>query len=170
MTSGRQKGFTLIEILVVMTIVAVMASVAVISVRGRDAQSVIDESVRQLAYSLRVAEEETLFRRRQLGLLLAQNGYLFLTEDEEGWYPVDDRFFKPGGFPENLRVSLYVDGVPKALDSKIDDVEEKLEPQVTFVPDAEPVPFEILFNMPELEERKLQRTPSGRVVTNLGDG
>lgn len=166
MKQTKTAGFTLIEILVVLFIVAVMSTVTVIAVRGLDAQSIIDNTVRKLAYSLEVAEEETLFRRRTLGLLIDAKGYSFLSQTEKGWSSVSDRFYQSQRFPDELVVSFYVDGDPQVLD--VEPVtDEKITPQIIFTPDAEPIPFEILFELQGLKQRKIERTPSGRIVTDL---
>ncbi len=168
MKLNRSNGFTLIEILVVLALVGVLVSVAMLAIRGRDPQSVIDESVQQLAYSLRVAGEETLFRRRALGLFLYQSGYLFLARDKEGWYPVNEAFFKSREFPEALRVTLYVDADPQVLDEEPPtDEGSGIKPQIQFIPDAEAIPFEMLFDLDGLQQRKIEMTPTGRILTHL---
>ncbi|OOY55744.1 prepilin-type N-terminal cleavage/methylation domain-containing protein [Solemya velum gill symbiont] len=168
MNHKRSNGFTLIEILVVLALVGVLVSVAMLAIRGRDAQSVVDESVQQLAFSLRVAGEETLFRRRALGLYLYKSGYLFLASDKEGWYPVNENFFKPREFPEELRLTLYVDAAPQVLDEEPptgDDAE--IKPQIQLIPDAEAIPFDMLFDLEGLQQRKIEMTPTGRILTHL---
>ena len=161
----RQAGFTLIEILVVLALMAVMASIAVISVRNHDTQSLVDDFVTRLADVTEIAQEETLFRQRSLGLYLYSGGYLFMAKDDQGWYAEVDRMYVSRQIPEWFDVSLYVDGQPVVLERELPD---EPVPQILFVSDLEPTPFEMLVSTEETLQRKLERTPTGRILTDVG--
>ena len=66
--ANSPKGFTLIEILVVMSMIAVMASLFALSVQGRDDDDVVDEIITTFVREANYAQEEILFRRFPIGI------------------------------------------------------------------------------------------------------
>ena len=83
----RNKGFTLVEILVVLVIIAVVISLAVLSVgvTGRDSQ--LDEESRRIAGLLDLLHDRALLEGRDFGLRLEPTAYEFVVYD-----PLHDRW------------------------------------------------------------------------------
>lgn len=118
---GCESGFTLIEILVALTIMAVLSSMIAISVLPSDAETA-DKEARRLAALLEMASSET----RASGQIIAwspdEGGYSFWRRSEEGeWVRFPDssayrrRWF--GGQTE-LR-NVLVGGRPLPPDDRI---------------------------------------------------
>ncbi len=71
-TSYRGRGFTLVEILVVLLLLGVVASMAVLSLGDNPAQ-LVDREARRLQAVLNQAADEALMQGRELGLSLSVN-------------------------------------------------------------------------------------------------
>jgi general secretion pathway protein H len=80
----RAAGFTLIEILVAMVIMAVLAGVMVLSLSGMDPRRAEREAER-LAALLTLACEQAELAGRELGVHLAGSGYGFSLADGPDW-------------------------------------------------------------------------------------
>ena len=173
--TGHNKGFTLIEILVVMTIIAVMTSLFALSVQGRDDDDVVDEIITTFVREANFAREEIMFRRFPIGIYLYNGGYLFYTvaevqrkdeteeqEREVLWKPLQSRLLKQHRFPDGLSITFYQDTalVPVALENEIPD---DVKPQIVFLSDTDAIPFELLFSYGESGNRSVVRYPSGKV-------
>ncbi len=173
--SRRQKGFTLIEILVVMSMIAVMASLFALSVQGRDDDDVVDEIITTFVREANYAQEEILFRRFPIGIFLYNGGYAFYTvaevqrkdetqeqQREVLWKPLKSRLLKQHRFPDGLLLTFYQETsqVPVALENEIPD---EVKPQIVFVSDTDAIPFELLLSYGESDKRSIVRYPSGKV-------
>ena len=75
----RSKGFTLVEILVVVVIMAIVISLAVltIGVTGRDSQ--LDEESRRIEGLLGLLHERALLEGRDFGLRIEPSAYEFVV-------------------------------------------------------------------------------------------
>ena len=173
--NGHNKGFTLIEILVVMTIIAVMTSLFALSVQGRDDDDVIDEIITTFIREANFAQEEIMFRRFPIGIYLYNGGYLFYTvaevqrEDESEeqkrevlWKPLKSRLLKQHRFPDYLSLTFYQETAqaPVVLENEIPD---EVKPQIVFLSDTDAIPFELLFSYGESQKRSIVRYPSGKI-------
>ena len=127
-----QRGFTLIEIMIVVVIVGVMAATLVwsISVTGRDTEL---EKESDRAFSLiKYAREKAELQTREFGLYCGDHDYQFLTFDprKQLWRPVDeDDVLRGRKLPEGLKLRLIVEGrevVLKAPDEKAEKAREKM--------------------------------------------
>jgi general secretion pathway protein H len=115
---GRARGFTLLEILVVVAIIAIISVGVLLSVnltgRDRELQKEGDRLQALLTYAREAAELQT----REFGVLFDDDGYEFLTYDQhEGvWRSItEDDAFGPRKLPEGLDVKLTLDGRPVVL-------------------------------------------------------
>ncbi len=109
----RCDGFTLLEIMVVLLLVAVMAAVVAPSVMRSLAPDARDEA-RRLAQALRLAADEAQLDGLAVRWLGWRDRWRFEKLDEAGeWRPVRDAPFAPHRLPEGLRL-LRASGAPEA--------------------------------------------------------
>jgi general secretion pathway protein H len=112
------RGFTLIEILVVIVIISVIVGAASIAVGvlGKDRQ--IEDQARRLWAVLQQAREEAELQGLDVGLYLASGSYEFLRFDRRVnvWQPIpDDDFYAPREMPVGLRFRARLDGTEIVL-------------------------------------------------------
>lgn len=83
---ARRAGFTLIEVLVALVILATIAGVLVVSLPASDERRLRREAER-LSAMLALACEQAELSGREIGIHLAGSGYGFSLADREGWLP-----------------------------------------------------------------------------------
>jgi len=110
--SGRLRGFTLIEVLVVVVIVGIISSVVLLSTSLIDDERGIRREARRLASLVELAGDEALLQGRDFGLELVRGGYRFVEYDplQDRWFEVPgDDLLRPRRLPESLEFELYVE-------------------------------------------------------------
>jgi general secretion pathway protein H len=104
----RQGAFTLIEILVVMAIIAIAASVAVLAYDGSDRDRAGREA-RRFAGALEHAAARAQARAETLGVSAADGAWRFWRRDPDSgrWQPLadDDAVLAAHTLPEPMRVA-----------------------------------------------------------------
>ncbi|HXH03417.1 MAG TPA: type II secretion system minor pseudopilin GspH [Candidatus Competibacteraceae bacterium] len=118
-----QAGFTLLEVLVVVVLIAIITSFATLAVRAPDPQERLDEEARRLLVRLELAQQEAWLRAETRGVRFAQDGYRFLVRDRQGkWQALSDGT-QPGAYrlPSGLSLQLSVDGQPVRLFATLDE-------------------------------------------------
>lgn len=75
---GRQRAFTLIEVMVVIVIIAVMAAMIVVSVTLGDPRREVLKEAERLRTVLALAAEEAVIQQVELGAEFTESGYRFL--------------------------------------------------------------------------------------------
>lgn len=81
---GRQRGFTMIEVLVVIVIIGVMASMIVVSITLGDPRRELLREAERLRTVLALAAEEAVIQQVELGAEFTESGYRFLKWDLPG--------------------------------------------------------------------------------------
>jgi general secretion pathway protein H len=143
------RGFTLIEVLVVLVIIGVIVGLASIALGDNRAEE-LQREARRLQAVLTLATEEAIVKSRELGVRFDADGYrFFMPNDEQAWVPVEhDREFAARQLPRPLELTLLTDA--RAVRSN--DRDAKATPHVYFFTTGELYPaFELILSHPELE-------------------
>jgi general secretion pathway protein H len=144
----RSKGFTLVEILVVIVIMAVVISITVLSVSttGRDSQ--LDEESRRIEGLVGLLHERALLEGRDFGLRIEPAAYEFVVYDprRDRWMMLDqEREFRHRDLPKGITFQLQLDSqtvVIKAIDRNLSSGDLP-NPQVAIAASGEGTPFRL---------------------------
>jgi general secretion pathway protein H len=153
--SSRASGFTLVEILVVVVIIAVMATGALLSLStvGED-RGLQNESDRLFAL-MTYAREQGELQTREYGIHAFEGGYDFVAYDATGakWIRVpNDDVLRTRVLPQDMTIAVKVEGrrvvLPKAKDPKSKSTVEDLTPQAMLFSSGELNAFEVFLVRP----------------------
>jgi general secretion pathway protein H len=145
----RSKGFTLIEILVVMLIIAAVISLTVLSVNATGRDSQLDEESRRIEGLVGLLHERALLEGRDFGLRIEPAAYEFVTYDgrHNRWLLMDqEREFRHRELPKGISFQLQLDSqtvVIKAIDRNLTSGDPP-GPQVAIAASGEGTPFRLI--------------------------
>ncbi|MGB3623597.1 type II secretion system protein GspH [Ketobacter sp. MCCC 1A13808] len=74
---GHHQGFTLIEIMVVITIIGIMTGLIAINVITIDPQKDLNREALRFKTLLEMAQEDALFSQQEIGVIVGEHGYQF---------------------------------------------------------------------------------------------
>ena len=115
MSLQHARGFTLIELLVVMVIIAVIASIGVISVNVAARDPAKSDS-QQLADLAGLAAEQAIMQGQEYGLRLEAHAYSFYVYDGRTWRPIQsDNLFYRHELGDEVTLTLQTEGTPATL-------------------------------------------------------
>lgn len=189
----KLKGFTLIEVMVVIVLVGVMASVLQFTASGNEPDRQLQKESERFAAVFNMAAEYSLLNNIELGLVVEDNIYQFLGFDGEIWQPItESEILTPYTLPEGINITLTLDGLPldeiplintlkeneesdlafsgSELDSDFNsssNQEKKLIPQVYILSGGDLTPFSLHFDFAEFfhEEQYVSYKVSGLYFT-----
>ncbi len=148
-------GFTLLEILVVLIIMAIGTGMAVFSTGILDSDKDVARETRRLHALLELAQEQAVFQGRTIGLEIEDRGYRFFLydrrPDDDGnmislWVPmIDDQIFRPRTLSDDIVVELFVDDRDVLLLASDDDDDEAPVPQIILLSSGDISTFELHF-------------------------
>lgn len=144
----RSKGFTLVEILVVIVIMAVVISIAVLSVSSTGRDSQLDEESRRIEGLVGLLHERALLEGRDFGLRIEPAAYEFVVYDtrRDRWMMLDqEREFRHRELPKGVSFQLQLDSqtvVIKPVDRNLSDGNQP-NPQVAIAASGEGTPFRL---------------------------
>lgn len=110
--AAASRGFTLVEMLVVLVMLGVLASLVAVSISGDTRRDAIDETER-LKLVLELAVQEAHTSGRAIAFVPESGGYRFVQADlERRWRPItDDEYLRPRRLVSGMRVDrILVDG------------------------------------------------------------
>lgn len=143
---GPARGFTLIELVVVIAIIALLAGMVVVSVGDGGRERTMRREADRLVALVRLARDEAMLGAGAVGVAFDRHGYRFqsLQEVDEGvveWRDIpDDRQLRPRDLEaENMDLELEVEGRPVVLESR----PESHDPAVFLEPQGTLTPFEL---------------------------
>ncbi|PID41738.1 MAG: type II secretion system protein GspH [Proteobacteria bacterium] len=152
--NNKKKGFTLIEILVVLVLIGVIASVSVLGIGNDNQGRELVNEVKRLHALMRLIADEAVLHNSEYGFFIDSDGYEFLAYNEENnlWSVTSEPPFAARSLPEWLTVSVRQDSDFPRLKTK--DEEETKIPQIVFLSSGEMTPFRLFFDMQAGESEK----------------
>lgn len=144
----RSKGFTLVEILIVVVIMAVVVSLAVLSIgtTGRDSQ--LDQETQRIEGLMGLLHERALLEGRDFGLHVEPTAYEFLVyvPARDRWERLNqDREFRHRDLPKGVSFQLQLDSqvvVLKPVDKNL-STDAVQSPQIDIAASGESTPFRL---------------------------
>jgi general secretion pathway protein H len=145
----RSRGFTLVEILVVVVIIAFVTSIAILSVgtTGRDSQ--LDEESRRIEGLVGLLHERALLEGRDFGMRIEPTSYEFVAYDprRDRWLTLDQESeFRRRELPKGLSFQLQLDSqivVIKPIDRSLANDQAPPAPQLAIAASGEGTPFRL---------------------------
>jgi general secretion pathway protein H len=145
----RSRGFTLVEILVVVVIMALVVSLTVLSigVTGHDNQ--LDQETRRIEGLLDLLHERALLEGRDFGVRIEPSAYEFVVYDtlRDRWLHFDDDGqYRRRELPAGIFFQLQLDSqvvVLKAVDRTFASDATPPPPQLAIAASGEGTPFKL---------------------------
>jgi general secretion pathway protein H len=161
MKLNRSRGFTLLEILVVVLIIGLILSLATLTIAPGEGQKLEREAKRIYAL-MEVVKEEAVLNSQEMAFAMTDEGYGFQVFAVDGWQPLEgDNVLRDRELPEQIRMKLNILG--EAIDlaankksetsnsDKDENKEDHVGARIFFLSSGEVTPFELFLHF-ETEE------------------
>ncbi|TYK67128.1 type II secretion system minor pseudopilin GspH [Colwellia echini] len=164
----KNKGFTLIEVMVVVVLIGLMASLVQFNFSGTKPGDNLKHESARFAAIFEVVAEYGMLNNIELGLIVKKNSYEFVGYDGTRWTEIPDQDWEVNvTLPEEMEVTLELDDLPieepllfdtDTFKEKDEDAftllskeeqEEKIIPQVYILSGGDLTPFSLTFRIIE---------------------
>ena len=160
----RAGGFTLLELLVVVTIIGLLAGAVVLSTGNVRADRDIEREARRLSSLIELVREEAIMQSREHAILFTPTGYQFYVYDyqTEQWAePPNDALLTPRELDEGIELellqvedrNLVLDPASLEADEDDDEEDDGPQPQVMILSSGEMTAFEATFLQESIDAR-----------------
>lgn len=131
------RGFTLLELLAVVVIIAVLLSFVRLSLGIAGPREDLGQAADRLAESLRLAADEAVLKGRRYGFSADSGNYGYLVVQGSGWRPLADDLLGPKELPAGITLSVRTGGRLQVLATPRD------RPVLQFTPDGIEPAYEV---------------------------
>jgi len=106
----QQDGFTLLELLVVVVIVAILFTYTTLAIRSSSPEDLIKEEANRLERLTQLALEEAILRGEEYGIEVHLDGYRFLHFTENQWQPLSqDKILRERKLPLDMELEMHLE-------------------------------------------------------------
>lgn len=159
----RQQGFTLLEVILVLALMAIVASGVLLTVSSAGPEKEAQRQAFRFKVAMTMALDRALLTGEELGLVVDQNGYQFVRWKDFQWSPIgDDKVLAPYELDDELEMELELsleglawqqqDSLFESDDGLFEDLfadeeeEQKITPQVFIYSHGEFTDFNLMFH------------------------
>lgn len=141
--ASEEKGFTLIEVLIVMLIISIVGAASLLTI-SRNKNSQLENFSKQLVSLITLAEQQAMLQPAVLGLAFTADTLQFYQYQEKNskeessvshWIALTDSVLGSRRIPKNTQISLIMQGKAHSANS--------LEPQIIISTGGDLTPFVI---------------------------
>ncbi|MFY0642266.1 MAG: prepilin-type N-terminal cleavage/methylation domain-containing protein [Bermanella sp.] len=165
----RSAGFTLIEILVVLVIIAMLVSMATINTSHDGRYDELKNQSEKIKFQLMTASDVALFENKNLGVLFSKTEFQFYSYDidltkttntaptavnatpipEFSWQPYTVKNLKLEPLPESMSYSLEVEGQEVTLPYALKQDADEVSPNMYLLAAGEQTPIKLTISIEE---------------------
>lgn len=122
-----QRGFTLIEVLVVLIIIGFFSGMVVLSIGDTFERKLRSEAERFQSLIV-AAADEAVYTSTELGVIVEKNSYMLVRFDPiaQGWFPFAEKGFQPHILPEAMLLNWQIEGF-RRQNPDLDEAQEYLD-------------------------------------------
>lgn len=143
-----RRGFTLLEVMLVLLIVGLLTGVVALNFAGKTPQQQVQQEVLRFTQAFQFVAEQAQLQQQEWGLVVAAESYAFVYYSPEGWQlPQQPAILKEYVLPEGIRLQLELEGLPGAEYNLLSQLTWEREPESRWATDQEKkaVPFPQVF-------------------------
>jgi len=126
---SREKGFTLLELLVVVVIVAILFTYTTLAIRSDTPEDIIKKEAQRMEHLIQLALEESILRGEEYGIEIFLDGYRFLRFNvtENQWLPLsDDKILRERELPLDMELEMSLEDTEIVIELASDPMSEKI--------------------------------------------
>lgn len=170
-----QRGFTLLELLLVILIIGIILSFAALSIGGGNERAIEDE-MKRLAGLIELASQEATLESRELAVQFNGNKYEFLAFEDNKWVLITgDDTFRPRTLPEEMRLTARIEDEPVSLGKEESGGTENTLPRIYLLSSGEITPFQLMLkdatkNQESANSYQLNGNINGKIELRVMDG
>ncbi len=153
------KGFTLIEIMVVMVIIGVILGFATLSIGDGGQARKLEQEMQRLASLLTLASQEAIMQAKEMGVYFEKGGYRFYENGQV--LTAQNDIFRPRLLPLGMQAEIRLEGEPVNLDGT------KNQPQLWLFSSGEFIPFEVILTVESDETLRYRLTGTVTGIMNI---
>ena len=155
------KGFTLIEIMVVIVIVAVLISAVALSFPPVG-DKLLKENADRFSALISLAQDEAILQSTELAVEITPTGYSFYQNIDNSWVTFSSTPFSKRELPAEISTKLYLDGISINLKDR-----DENKPQVVILSSGEMTPFIYTLQFKQQSEIKMKVDANGEFETTF---
>lgn len=142
--TSTRAGFTLVELLVVLFLVAVLAGLVVMQLGDRGEHRELRREAERLQHLIELGRQEAVRSASQWGIQFDRRGYRFLKLDPERrrWEPVIQRPWGERSLPDSMQLRVRAEGRAAARGLE-GSTEDSRRPSILLLSSSEVSPFEV---------------------------